>query len=493
MGAALAGQRRGRGPTRVGGRRLPRLRRPRLRRPRLRRPRLRRPRLRRAGRRGRDESDSSRRRHQRHDVVGGLYQLGAGPGAAAVLRLAAGRPPTGAGVDPVPGGQRTGRAGAAAGAARAPPRPGPSAGRRRALPGPGVDPHRRPSRAAARGRAAALRRRGPHLRPAPPRAPGLGAAGRARGVRRGAADAAGGVVGQGQHPPALGRHPRRPLRHSTHRGPGPARGLPRRAQTRHGLRLPDRACLPAGAAVLVGGPADQPQPGRPAHRPADRRRMAGTIRPHRRRPRPPRNPLRPVRHPRPLPRPGRVGPRRPHPLGHLGRALPGPAHPVPRRREGQAAPARPHPGPHPPLTPLLPAFVAARHARRDWGRDCSTPPAPPATASSSSSTVSGSPAAGTPAATTTCGPPSSGPRSWTATRGAAVPTEHGRVNITRLEDDGFWAWAIIETLRHTGIRIEELLELTQLSLRHYTPPRRTPWCRCCTSSRPRPTPNASSR
>ena len=50
-----------------------------------------------------------------------------------------------------------------------------------------------------------------------------------------------------------------------------------------------------------------------------------------------------------------------------------------------------------------------------------------------------------------------------------VPTEHGRVNITRLEDDGFWAWAIIETLRHTGIRIEELLELTQLSLRHYTP------------------------
>ena len=50
-----------------------------------------------------------------------------------------------------------------------------------------------------------------------------------------------------------------------------------------------------------------------------------------------------------------------------------------------------------------------------------------------------------------------------------VPTEHGRVNITRLEDDGFWAWAIIETLRHTGVRIEELLELTQLSLRHYTP------------------------
>ena len=51
-----------------------------------------------------------------------------------------------------------------------------------------------------------------------------------------------------------------------------------------------------------------------------------------------------------------------------------------------------------------------------------------------------------------------------------MPLEHGRVNISRLEEDGFWAWATAETLRHTGIWIEELLELTQLSLRHYTPP-----------------------
>jgi hypothetical protein len=42
------------------------------------------------------------------------------------------------------------------------------------------------------------------------------------------------------------------------------------------------------------------------------------------------------------------------------------------------------------------------------------------------------------------------------------------VNITQAEADGFWGWAVVETLRHTGIRIEELLELTQLSLRHYT-------------------------
>lgn len=44
----------------------------------------------------------------------------------------------------------------------------------------------------------------------------------------------------------------------------------------------------------------------------------------------------------------------------------------------------------------------------------------------------------------------------------------GLVNLTKADADGFWAWAIVETLRHTGIRIEELLELTQLSLRHYT-------------------------
>jgi integrase len=45
-----------------------------------------------------------------------------------------------------------------------------------------------------------------------------------------------------------------------------------------------------------------------------------------------------------------------------------------------------------------------------------------------------------------------------------------RIDVTAQEEDGFWAWAIVETLRHTGIRVEELLELTQLSLRHYTAP-----------------------
>ena len=45
-----------------------------------------------------------------------------------------------------------------------------------------------------------------------------------------------------------------------------------------------------------------------------------------------------------------------------------------------------------------------------------------------------------------------------------------RIDVTAVEEEGFWCWTVVETLRHTGIRIEELLELTQLSLRHYTAP-----------------------
>lgn len=44
------------------------------------------------------------------------------------------------------------------------------------------------------------------------------------------------------------------------------------------------------------------------------------------------------------------------------------------------------------------------------------------------------------------------------------------INATLAEDTAFWEWAIIETLRHTGVRIEELLELSQLSIRQYQRP-----------------------
>ncbi|WP_405987914.1 site-specific integrase [Streptomyces sp. NBC_00986] len=44
------------------------------------------------------------------------------------------------------------------------------------------------------------------------------------------------------------------------------------------------------------------------------------------------------------------------------------------------------------------------------------------------------------------------------------------INLTRREDEAFWAWVIVETLRHTGVRLEELLEITHLALVSYQLP-----------------------
>lgn len=41
------------------------------------------------------------------------------------------------------------------------------------------------------------------------------------------------------------------------------------------------------------------------------------------------------------------------------------------------------------------------------------------------------------------------------------------INLGVTEPAAFWEWAIVETLRLSGIRIEELLEMTQLSIRRY--------------------------
>jgi hypothetical protein len=43
-------------------------------------------------------------------------------------------------------------------------------------------------------------------------------------------------------------------------------------------------------------------------------------------------------------------------------------------------------------------------------------------------------------------------------------------DLTRAEDEAFWTWAIVETLRHTGVRVEELLEITHLALTSYRLP-----------------------
>jgi site-specific recombinase XerC len=43
-------------------------------------------------------------------------------------------------------------------------------------------------------------------------------------------------------------------------------------------------------------------------------------------------------------------------------------------------------------------------------------------------------------------------------------------NVGVEEDIAFWTWASVEVLRHAGVRIEEMLELTELSLRQYERP-----------------------
>jgi site-specific recombinase XerD len=45
-----------------------------------------------------------------------------------------------------------------------------------------------------------------------------------------------------------------------------------------------------------------------------------------------------------------------------------------------------------------------------------------------------------------------------------------RTNVALAEDHAFWSWAVIEVLRHTGVRIEELLEITHLALVSYRLP-----------------------
>ncbi|WP_308798198.1 tyrosine-type recombinase/integrase [Streptomyces sp. UH6] len=49
-----------------------------------------------------------------------------------------------------------------------------------------------------------------------------------------------------------------------------------------------------------------------------------------------------------------------------------------------------------------------------------------------------------------------------------VRDDSGRlIHIETEEETAFWDWATVETLRHSGVRIEELCEISHLSVRHY--------------------------
>ena len=157
-----------------------------------------------------------------------------------------------------------------------------------------------------------------------------------------------------------------------------------------------------------------------------------------------------------LPRPRPVGPGRPRPLGTVGRALPHPRqrHPV---QEAEVPDQGPHGRPDPRAAPR-PARPRRRrrprpHRRR---RPAAAPPSPPGPASCSPPPGSELRRAGTQKPT---------PRTW-----AEDPATGSRRDLTREEDNAFWAWAAIEVLRHTGVRVEELTELSHHSLVQYRLP-----------------------
>jgi integrase len=53
---------------------------------------------------------------------------------------------------------------------------------------------------------------------------------------------------------------------------------------------------------------------------------------------------------------------------------------------------------------------------------------------------------------------------------ASTPKGGPRTDLTRQESEAFWAWAFVEVLRHTGIRFEELRELSHHSITQYRLP-----------------------
>jgi integrase len=110
--------------------------------------------------------------------------------------------------------------------------------------------------------------------------------------------------------------------------------------------------------------------------------------------------------------------------------------------------------------PALPALVARVHARAQAGAERLA--AAQAVAAGEQFTCRGE--------VLHRAPVRSGPTAKTWTED---PVTGARRDLSGEEDRAFWTWVSIETLRHTGIRIEELTELSHHSLVQYTPPTST--------------------
>lgn len=59
---------------------------------------------------------------------------------------------------------------------------------------------------------------------------------------------------------------------------------------------------------------------------------------------------------------------------------------------------------------------------------------------------------------------------YTRTQVFVLSPDGLQLDLTAEEDAAFWTWAVVEVLRHSGIRIEEMLELTHLSIRAFRKP-----------------------
>jgi hypothetical protein len=125
------------------------------------------------------------------------------------------------------------------------------------------------------------------------------------------------------------------------------------------------------------------------------------------------------------------------------------------------------------LTPLLPRLVDAAHTRRTTADQMLTAAqrvAPGEVFSSAGHTLRRAVLATDPALGGTGRPGVVYAVAADAGDGTTPDDRGARRNLTLEAEKAFWAWACVEVFRHTGVRIEEMLEITHRSFVSYTLP-----------------------
>lgn len=125
------------------------------------------------------------------------------------------------------------------------------------------------------------------------------------------------------------------------------------------------------------------------------------------------------------------------------------------------------------LTPLLPRLVDVAHARRvaaDTLLAAATAAAPGQEFTTAGQTLRRALLVNDPALGGTGRPGVVYAVEPTASDGTTPEAKGLRRNLTLEAEKAFWAWACVEVFRHTGVRIEEMLEITHRSFISYTLP-----------------------